>query len=207
MSDESLLRSVADYYSAKLGENGPTPRGADWNSAESQRVRFEQLLKICGAATRVSVLDYGCGYGALVDYLDERGLPGSYQGYDVSEPMIAQARALHEGRAGCRFTHDERELEPAEYTVASGIFNVRLKTPPEQWHEYILATLHAMARLSTRGFAFNALTSYSDPERMRADLHYSDPCFLFDYCKRTFSRNVAVLHDYDLYEFTVLVRL
>jgi hypothetical protein len=25
-------------------------------------------------------------------------------------------------------------------------------------------------------------------------------------CKRRFSRNVALLHDYDLYEFTVLVR-
>jgi len=29
---------------------------------------------------------------------------------------------------------------------------------------------------------------------------------LFDYCKRTYSRDVALLHDYGLYEFTILVR-
>ncbi len=63
-----------------------------------------------------------------------------------------------------------------------------------------------MNRFSRKGFAFNCLTSYSDKERMREDLYYSDPCFLFDYCKRHFSKNVALLHDYGLYEFTVLVR-
>jgi hypothetical protein len=60
--------------------------------------------------------------------------------------------------------------------------------------------------LGKRGFAFNMLTSYSDADRMRSDLHYGDPCRFFDYCKRTYSKQVALLHDYGLYEFTVLVR-
>jgi hypothetical protein len=47
---------------------------------------------------------------------------------------------------------------------------------------------------------------YSDPERMRAHLYYADPCRLFDHCKRRYSRHVALLHDYGLYEFTILVR-
>jgi hypothetical protein len=29
---------------------------------------------------------------------------------------------------------------------------------------------------------------------------------LFDLCKRRYSRNVALLHDYEIYEFTILVR-
>jgi hypothetical protein len=41
---------------------------------------------------------------------------------------------------------------------------------------------------------------------MRPDLYYGDPCALFDHCKRRYARNVAVLHDYGLYEFTILVR-
>ena len=44
------------------------------------------------------------------------------------------------------------------------------------------------------------------PERMRPDLYYADPCRLFDHCKRRYSRHVALLHDYGLYEFTILVR-
>ena len=60
--------------------------------------------------------------------------------------------------------------------------------------------------LGTKGFAFNMLTSYSDADKMRDDLYYGDPCELFDHCKRSYSRNVALLHDYGLYEFTMLVR-
>lgn len=57
-----------------------------------------------------------------------------------------------------------------------------------------------------QGFSFNCLTSYSDKEKMRPDLYYADPSKIFDLCKRRYSRNVAVLHDYGLYEFTVIVR-
>jgi hypothetical protein len=41
---------------------------------------------------------------------------------------------------------------------------------------------------------------------MRADLFYADPCVYFDLCKRRYSRQVALLHDYGLYEFTLIVR-
>jgi hypothetical protein len=63
-----------------------------------------------------------------------------------------------------------------------------------------------MAQLSRRGIAFNMLTSYSDPERITPRLHYADPCEMFDWCKRELSRHVALLHDYGLWEFTMIVR-
>jgi len=62
--------------------------------------------------------------------------------------------------------------------------------------------------LCSKGFSFNMLTRYSDADRMaqRPDLFYGDPLFFFDFCKCEFSRNVALLHDYGLYDFTILVR-
>jgi hypothetical protein len=63
-----------------------------------------------------------------------------------------------------------------------------------------------MDEISTRGFSFNVLTSYSDEDKKRDYLYYADPLFLFDYCKRHFSRKVALLHDYPIYEFSILVR-
>jgi len=58
-------------------------------------------------------------------------------------------------------------------------------------------------RVSRKGFASNFLTKYSDLEKVRPHLYYADPLFLFDYCKRNFSRNVALLNDYDLYDLGV----
>jgi hypothetical protein len=51
------------------------------------------------------------------------------------------------------------------------------------------------------------LTIYSDQEKMRPDLYYGDPSWFFDHCKRRFSRNVALLHDYELYDWTMAVKL
>jgi len=200
------LAQVSRYYGEKLRQHGASPQGVDWNGAESQRLRFGELLRIRSERREYSLNDLGCGYGALADYIGELGERCDYLGVDISPAMIEQARELHRDRTGRRFLEGERADRSADYSVASGIFNVKLDTPPAAWREHLLRTLDAIDQASTRGFAFNCLTQYSDAERMRPHLYYADPCELFDYCKRRFSRNVALLHDYGLYEFTLLVR-
>jgi len=93
-----------------------------------------------------------------------------------------------------------------DYAIASGIFNIRLESSETEWRQYVTGILDRMNRMARKGIAFNMLTSYSDAEFMKAHLYYADPCFYFDYCKRNFSRSVALLHDYGLYDFTILVR-
>jgi SAM-dependent methyltransferase len=200
-----ILADVGAYYTSRLLAHGSTPAGVDWNSAASQELRFNQLLRIVEPGRPFSINDYGCGYGALIGALDRLGVEYSYSGYDVSAEMVAAARRAHAGRARCRFTSAD-DLTPADYSVASGIFNVRLRRRDDEWKAYLLDTLDRLASLSRRGFAFNVLTSYSDADHMRPDLFYADPCWLFQHCKTAWSRHVALLHDYGLYEFTLLVR-
>jgi SAM-dependent methyltransferase len=207
MGRERLVGPVERYYSGKVEEHGPSPSGVDWNSAESQELRFEQLLTLHRGGGPFSLNDYGCGYGALAEWLAERYEEFDYRGFDVSESMLACARERLGGDPRCTLAASEDELEPADYTVASGVFNVKLEADDESWREYVLETIDRLAELSTAGFAFNMLTSYSDPEYIRHDLYYGDPRFFFDHCKRRHSRQVALLHDYGLYEFTLIVRL
>jgi methyltransferase family protein len=201
-----MLQNVEKYYSEKIATHGRTPQGADWKSAESQTIRFDQLLRLIRPDGLFTINDYGCGYGALVDYLKNRNHHFTYRGFDVSEKMITEARQGHEQDSHCEFFSEKSLLSRADYTVASGIFNVKLDTPESEWLEYILATLKEFRGLSRKGFAFNALTSYSDPKFMRSDLFYANPLYLFDYCQKNFSRMVSLLRDYPLYEFTIVVR-
>jgi len=206
-SNAELLAEVAGYYSEKLAEYGETPRGVDWNGDEGQILRFEQLCKIIqGAEDGFSVNDLGCGYGALLDYLKPRYAISSYLGVDVSQDMVHAARSRHKKPAEARFIAAAEPDRIADFGIASGIFNVRLGWCDVKWLDYIQATLDVLSRTSRRGFAFNCLTSYSDEEKRRGHLYYADPCQLFDLCKRRYSRQVALLHDYGLYEFTILVR-
>lgn len=206
MSSDSIRSHVQQYYDNKIEVHGPSARGVDWNSPESQQMRFEQLLKVIDVDFPFTVNDFGCGYGALASYLRQKDRPAHYFGFDISPQMIAKAKELHRGASGITFVNQESDLLEADYTVASGIFNVKLDTPPVEWEKYMLETLGSINTLSRKGFAFNVLTKYSDAEFMRPDLYYADPLYFFDYCKTNYSQLVALLHDYPLYEFTILVR-
>lgn len=201
-----LLAEVAQYYSSKLAQHGETPRGVDWNGEESQRLRFKQLSKIFNPANPFAVNDLGCGYGALYDFLSDRYESFSYSGIDISGDMIRAAEQRYQGRGNARFVVSSEPDQVADYGIASGILNVRLGRSDNEWRSYLETTLDILDRNSSFGFAFNCLTSYSDAFKMRDYLYYADPCDLFDLCKRKYSCNVALLHDYGLYEFTILVR-
>lgn len=206
-SKGDLLNDVAEYYSGKLAVHGESARGVDWNGEESQAARFAQLCGIISPElVSPSLNDVGCGYGALLDFVSEKYAISSYLGIDVSADMVRAAAARHQADHRARFIQGAEPDRVADYGIASGIFNVRLGRSDTEWYDYLLATLDVMDRTSSRGFAFNCLTSYSDEDKKRDYLYYADPCRLFDLCKRHYSKQVALLHDYGLYEFTILVK-
>ncbi|NDV27168.1 methyltransferase domain-containing protein [Desulfovibrio sp. JC010] len=202
----NLLSDVSDYYTDKVEQFGASPQGVDWNGEESQNLRFDQLSKILEEPQSCSLNDLGCGYGAFVDYISTKDWSIDYAGYDVSEKMIHIAQNKFSEVSNANFFVGSSPSRVADFNIASGIFNVKMKRKKDEWENYILTTLDILHETCSTGFAFNCLTSYSDSHKMRTDLYYSDPCWLFDVCKKRYSRNVALLHDYDLYEFTILVR-
>jgi SAM-dependent methyltransferase len=206
MSTQAILAPVSRYYAKRLAEHGASAQGVDWNGPQSQRLRFAQLLRICEGMDDFSLNDVGCGYGALFDYLRERGSRVDYLGVDISRAMIERAEELHRGEPACRFLVGDSADRIADFAVASGVFNVKLEASVGDWHAHLLRSLEALHAAGRRGFAFNCLTRYSDAALMKEHLFYADPCELFDYCKTRFARDVALLHDYGLYEFTRVVR-
>jgi SAM-dependent methyltransferase len=201
---KKILTDTNRYYTEKIKTHGPTSLGVDWKTQDSQEIRFDQLLKICDSTTRFSLCDYGCGYGHLLPYMKSKKISFQYLGIDISPEMIQVARQIQNKSA--HFQIGSKPSHNSDYGIASGIFNVKQDVTNKVWKNYFLKTLGTINRFSTKGFSFNCLTKYSDKDRMKKNLYYGDPVFFFDYCKKMFSKNVALLHDYGLYEFTILVR-
>ncbi len=199
---------IEEYYQKNLATHGAGAEGVGWKNAAAQHVRFDQLIRVIYTTGVSSVNDIGCGVGDLSEYLSTAGYEVAYHGYDVLPQMIEEAKRKYPVRPGRQFDHvrDLNEIGVADYAMASGIFNLKFNVPEERWHKYITDTLALMDAKTTKGFSFNALSSYSDKEMMKPELCYSDPCRLFDYCKKHFAKNVALLHDYSQYDFTILVK-
>lgn len=202
-----ILNEVSHFYSQSLDTHGLTSKSVGWKDENSQRLRFEKLIQVIRPHAReenITVNDFGCGYGAMFNYLKE--VFGSnlvkYYGYDVSQKMIAAAKNfINDPRA--EFIESAKITHAADYTFLSGTFNVKLRANDKVWTEYIKETLINANLMSTKGFAFNALSTYVDWQEEH--LYYADPFLFFDFCKRNFSRFIALLHDYPLYEWTIIV--
>lgn len=208
MTIDETQKKLNEYFTEKLETFGATAKGVDYNGEQARQIRFAELVKIIDSAKLFSMIDYGCGYGAMFEYLLAKGWEFEYYGVDLIEKMVSAGREKYKEFSNARFTTAEKELPVADYLVAAGIFNIKLDSPYGEWQNFICETLPRMNALCSKGFSFNMLTKYSDTDRMaeRPDLFYGDPLFFFDFCKRNFSRNVALLHDYGLYDFTILVR-
>ena len=204
--DSSVMAGVAAYYSSKLALHGATPQGVDWNGQVSHDLRHRQFLRLLDGAPDASVLDLGCGFGDVLRFLRAEGHRGPFFGYDVAPNMIAEALRLHGKGEDRQWRIGGRPAETADFAIASGIFNVKGEVPTETWVRYVHDNIDILARAGQRGFAFNFLSLSSDPERRRSDLYYADPGETLSWCLHRYGRSVALLQDYGLYEFTMIVR-
>jgi len=199
-----MLTRISDFYRKSLSEHQSTPKGVGWKDKESQELRFKQLCRvIAGGSRRISINDFGCGYGALFEYLNKRLMVKKYYGYDVCLDMITAAKQKNT-QSKAVFIQSSSISHVADYSFASGTFTVKLDSTHKAWIDYIKLSLIEMSEKSTRGFAFNALSTYVDWKSK--DAFYANPLFWFAFCKQNISEYVSLVHDYPLFEWTIVVR-
>ncbi|MFM8912937.1 MAG: methyltransferase domain-containing protein, partial [Flammeovirgaceae bacterium] len=131
---------IEAYYQKNLTTHGAGAEGVGWKNAEAQLVRFDQLLKVIYTTGEVSVNDVGCGVGDLSEYLSTTGYQAIYRGYDVLTTMIEEAKRKYTTGPKRQFfrTQDLKQMECADYSLASGIFNLKFEVSEESLRKYIL---------------------------------------------------------------------
>ena len=203
---EGPRETARAYYTARLGQHGANARGVDWPSAASQYLRFAQLLKVCDLSLAFSLNDFGCGYGALLDYLGFRGIESAiaYTGIDISAEMIAAARAKWSGRAATRFVVGASCGDIADYSVASGVFNVKLDWATDAWELYVESILRDLSATSRLGLAVNFMLVRDEPSDPR--LYRTAPDRWIGFLRDALGRPAELISDYGLNEFTLLIR-
>lgn len=199
---------IARYYTQKVLMHGASARGVDWTCQPTQELRFVQLLKLCDVRQAFSLNDVGCGYGALLNFLARRhrGLKLDYLGTDISQAMIDQARPPVRPSFHASFLATATIPRVADYSVASGIFNVRLQQPDDVWAAFIAKTLDHMHAASRLGFAVNFLAPAGPGMDTIAELYRVSPEVWMRYCERAFGADVELVDAYGMREFTLLVR-
>ena len=203
-----IKKSITDYYTEKYLQFGDSPKGVDWKNLETQQLRLKIIVdELCYVKTRsFSILDVGCGTGALYESLKERIKDSfSYTGVDYVSKMLEVAVEKYKVYKNVKFYNMELKniLEKFDFVVASGIFNVKMTIREDEWISNMKETLKLMFSHCTKAMVFNVLTNLVDYTEDR--LFYSDPNYMLTFCQNNISRFIKLNHGYHLYEYTMTV--
>jgi SAM-dependent methyltransferase len=207
MERDETLKKIEELYTENLRMKGKTSAAVGWNTHESQELRFNKLTSVVeDLGSPITINDFGCGYGAHLQYLEKCGyIINQYNGYDISASMLETAKInLVSFKGKLNLLKMSKIKTKADYTFVSGTFNVRFEDNNKSWINFIKDKLEEINNFSEKGFSFNLLTTFVD--YMESHLFYGDPCYWFNYCKNNFSTKVVLIHDYPLYEWTIIVR-
>ena len=162
----AMERGLNRTYGKRLAVRGTSPQGVFWNSRRNQIARFETLLALIVRANKsrannsgtTTIADIGCGYGALLEYLQARQKFAHfrYQGLDINPSMIA---ACHDNFSShnSNFSIGRRPLGSVDFCVFSGTFNLCNISDVARWERYIFSCLDACWQTSRAGMALNLL--------------------------------------------------
>jgi SAM-dependent methyltransferase len=188
------------HYQELFQRHGDTALATQMSS-EGQRFRFRKLFEI-GDLAGASILDLGCGIGAMYPALRETlgNRPFRYEGIDVVPEMIAHARVKYPGvRFRCVDLLSETVADRYDYVLMSVVFNNAI-VDATAFMERLLEAAFGLCRV---GLGFNFLSThvnFSEPT-----MAYHDPSRVLDFCIRRLSRKVTMAHHYERCDVSVFV--
>jgi len=176
-------RKIQRHYERRITPGRENFDVLDWCSAQSQRARFEVLVREVDLAGK-SLLDVGCGLGDLLTFLERRRIGVDYTGVDLLERMVDLARRQHPG--GRFFCADlfakppageeaagqpaaMKQLLDARFDVvfSSGTFNLNLGNA----RQFLPRALARMLELARRHVVFNLLHVRARPRFSHCAYH------------------------------------
>ena len=200
IKNEDYLPKLREVFVPAV--NDPEPwRAVRWGSMELQVARLEVMADIVwNAQWTFTILDVGCGLGALVDHLELDYQKSAYHGIDIVEESIVAAKHKFKGIPKVAFeTHDLRdEPRPADAVIASGTFTISND-------EIFWSMLDAMWESAKVLMAFNVKSTWAPDDCASAGgiSYLRDPAETLKECRERYTRNLKLDCSYLDHDFTI----
>lgn len=196
--DERDKQWIIDRYDERLAQHPHDDTRALAVGSDGRHSMALQCLVEVGIDSNSTVLDVGCGLGAMHEHLLATGLACSYTGYDINPQLIERARQRHPDTAFEVRDVLQEEFPSFDFVVSSSSFNLKLEH--EDNYAFIERMLRTMYGHSRRAVAVDLMTSYVDFKN--PDVFYYEPERVFSIAKRI-TKRVALRHDLPLFQMCV----
>lgn len=195
------LNKIKNFYNEKYNLYGNSIESIGWSNKKDQYLRFEKLISNFNIRNK-TILDVGCGFGDLFKYLNQNNnnLKFKYIGIDISDKIIENAKKKIKKPNVSFYNCDLLNFtnRKIDYSISSGALTFNFKDS----YAYTKRIIKKMYEISDISCSINFMSTYCD-YKLKKNKHYN-PEKIFNYAK-TLSSKVNLIHDYDLYEFTIQI--
>ena len=201
---KKISQDLHNHYKKTFLKHGANSKGVDWGDKEwAGLLRQQKMLEVIRPNLKpVSLLDVGCGYGALADLINERRLNISYTGLDVVPDMVDAAIKRHPNSdfiCGDIMTAD---LNSYDYIVCNGILTQKLNASTLEMNQFANELIKKMFSHCNIGIAFNVMSTYVNFQKDH--LHYRNPSELLAWCMSEMTPNIKLDCSYEQwYEYSL----
>ena len=158
------------FYTQKYMEYGDNVKSLGWGSINSQNIRFNQLLYL-DISDNDTILDVGCGFGDLKNYLDQKQFVVNYFGIDICNEFIEKCKQKYPDMSSKFTCIDLFDIEGTyDWVFCSGIFALERI----DWCDHVNRCLTKLYTFVNKGLVVNFLYKF-DPyiNNRYALMHYT----------------------------------
>jgi SAM-dependent methyltransferase len=199
--------NIYKHYENCFETYGDSPLGVDWPNKEDAVKRYEVMLNVIKDNNKkVSILDFGCGCGHLLNYINEKELNIEYSGLDISSKFYNYCKNKYISNNFYNLDilkENISELPNFDYIILNGVFTEKRDLSEEYMFSFFSELLKKLYTKINIGLAFNVMSPIVDFKR--DDLFYLSYDKLGVFLKENLSRNYIINNNYKLWEYTTYV--
>ena len=199
-------QDLEDYlarYNNRLNSYGYDPRSLGWGGGkERQNLRFDKTLNFINFTIQPihSILDVGCGFGDLGNWLSSHFPNIHYTGIDINSNLIEIGKrrfGLNLYQKNNIFDFEENSFD---FVISNGIFNAQLLY--ENQLDYLEEYLISFHKICKVGFSCDFMSTYVDFKHPGS--YHTKEQDVINIIKK-FTKRYIIRNDYLDFEFMIYV--
>jgi len=198
---KDVSKKIKLSYQKKFSQFGVGPKSLFWGSKGAAHQRFRQFWAEIDFSGK-SVLDVGCGFGELGNFLTKRYENVNYTGIDIVPEFIAEAKKLYPSLNFIEGDYFGNPLaQKFDVIICSGGLNSNVADNTD----YRTKAIKTMYTYSNKIAAFNMLGGFPQPEtKTDSNVWYADSLKILKTCMEITPRVILRAH-YHPKDFTIFM--
>lgn len=197
---EDSFKKIKKMYEDAYKEHGDSPSSLLTPKGKNE-IRFEALKPFLKNGK--SILDYGCGLGYLLPFIESQKGDIDYHGVDIIPDFIKANKLKYPHGKFSLITETEFIKKNYDIVFSSGVFNLKNYEDDSASRNYAFEKIKDLFEITKEVFVCDFLSKLVDFEQEGAQHFSIDE--ISNFCSKNLSKRFQIRHDLLPYEFTLVV--